>query len=36
MAKSMNFDVYNALDLLDNEQIFKELKFGVGDGSLQY
>lgn len=29
-------DVYNALDLCDNESVFKDLKFGAGDGYLQY
>jgi glycylpeptide N-tetradecanoyltransferase len=30
-------DVYNALNLMDNnDEIFKELKFGIGDGTLQY
>jgi glycylpeptide N-tetradecanoyltransferase len=28
--------VFNALDLLDNEEHLKELKFGIGDGHLQY
>ena len=32
-----NSDVYNALNLMDNnDEIFKELKFGIGDGTLQY
>ena len=30
-------DVYNALNLMDNnDELFKELKFGIGDGTLQY
>jgi hypothetical protein len=29
-------DVFNALDLMDNEQFLQTLKFGIGDGNLQY
>jgi len=36
MAKKMNYDVFNALDLMDNKQFLDELKFGIGDGDLQY
>lgn len=36
LAKGQNFDVFNALDIMDNMGVFKELKFGVGDGNLQY
>ena len=36
VAASKGYDVFNALDLLENETFLKELKFGVGDGSLQY
>lgn len=36
MAKSMGHDVYNALDIMENESILKDLKFGIGDGTLQY
>jgi len=35
-AKAQDFDVFNALDVLHNEQFLKELKFGIGDGALQY
>jgi glycylpeptide N-tetradecanoyltransferase len=28
--------VFNALDIMENEKILKELKFGVGDGNLHY
>lgn len=31
-----NFDVFNALDLMDNKEFLEPLKFGVGDGNLQY
>lgn len=31
-----DFDVFNALDLLDNKSFLEKLKFGVGDGNLQY
>lgn len=30
------FDVFNALDLMENSQFLDELKFGQGDGNLQY
>ena len=36
LAKNMKFDVFNALDILDNDGLLKELKFGVGDGNLHY
>jgi glycylpeptide N-tetradecanoyltransferase len=29
-------DVFNALDLMDNQEFLEELKFGIGDGTLQY
>ncbi|GKY94282.1 hypothetical protein MPSEU_000394000 [Mayamaea pseudoterrestris] len=29
-------DVFNALDLMDNAKFLEQLKFGVGDGNLQY
>ena len=32
----VGFDVFNALDLMDNKQFIEKLKFGVGDGNLQY
>ena len=32
----MGFDVFNALDLMDNKHFLEKLKFGVGDGFLQY
>ncbi|KAH9520312.1 Glycylpeptide N-tetradecanoyltransferase 2 [Bulinus truncatus] len=35
-AKNMGFDVFNALDLMDNKDFLEKLKFGVGDGFLQY
>ncbi|CAD5111833.1 DgyrCDS1101 [Dimorphilus gyrociliatus] len=35
-AKNMDFDVFNALDLMENKKFLEELKFGVGDGNLQY
>jgi len=31
-----NFDVFNALDLQDNASVLSNLKFGPGDGKLQY
>jgi glycylpeptide N-tetradecanoyltransferase len=36
IAKQKDFDVFNALDILDNETLLKELKFGIGDGNLHY
>lgn len=36
MAKKLKFDVFNALHLMDNEKFLEPLKFGIGDGSLQY
>ncbi|KAL8560348.1 Glycylpeptide N-tetradecanoyltransferase 2 [Nucella lapillus] len=36
IAKNMGFDVFNALDLMENKQFLEKLKFGVGDGFLQY
>ncbi|ETN63435.1 n-myristoyl transferase [Anopheles darlingi] len=35
-AKNLGFDVFNALDLMDNKQFLMPLKFGIGDGNLQY
>jgi hypothetical protein len=32
----MGFDVFNALDLMENKEFLEKLKFGVGDGFLQY
>ena len=31
-----DFDVFNALDLMDNAEFLEKLKFGIGDGNLQY
>jgi len=36
IAKRNDFDVFNALDLMDNKEFLKELKFGEGDGNLNY
>ncbi|XP_035902563.1 glycylpeptide N-tetradecanoyltransferase [Anopheles stephensi] len=35
-AKNLGFDVFNALDLMDNQKFLTALKFGIGDGNLQY
>ena len=35
-AKAEGFDVFNALDLMENQEIFEPLKFGIGDGVLHY
>ena len=36
VAKRNDFDVFNALDVMQNETFLKELKFGPGDGKLHY
>ncbi|KAF5805376.1 putative glycylpeptide N-tetradecanoyltransferase [Helianthus annuus] len=36
VAKKKGYDVFNALDVMENESFLKELKFGPGDGQLQY
>ncbi|EFJ15161.1 hypothetical protein SELMODRAFT_234338 [Selaginella moellendorffii] len=36
MAKRCDYDVFNALDIMHNEDFLKELKFGPGDGHLHY
>eukprot|EP01091_Cochliopodium_minus_P020187 TRINITY_DN8733_c0_g1_i1.p1 TRINITY_DN8733_c0_g1~~TRINITY_DN8733_c0_g1_i1.p1 ORF type:complete len:453 (-),score=129.79 TRINITY_DN8733_c0_g1_i1:75-1433(-) len=35
-ARNENFDVFNCLDLMENEKFLKPLKFGSGDGNLLY
>lgn len=35
-AKELGYDVFNALDIMENQEVFHELKFGVGDGFLHY
>jgi len=36
IAKSKGFDVFNCLNLMDNDDILDDLKFGKGDGLLNY
>lgn len=36
LAKQQDFDVFSALDVMENESFLKDLKFGIGDGYLQY
>ena len=36
VAKNEGFDVFNALDIMDNESVFSNLLFSKGDGSLKY
>ncbi|KAG4302683.1 hypothetical protein PCK1_001038, partial [Pneumocystis canis] len=36
IAKKMNFDVFNALTLMDNPFFLENQKFGPGDGKLNY
>jgi glycylpeptide N-tetradecanoyltransferase len=35
-ARNEGMDVFNCLDLMDNKEFLKPLKFGAGDGNLQY
>jgi glycylpeptide N-tetradecanoyltransferase len=35
-ARQHEFDVFNALNVMENDTFLKELKFGIGDGFLQY
>jgi len=35
-AKLEGFDVFNALNVMENESFLEDLKFGPGDGCLQY
>lgn len=36
LARNDKFDVFNALDIMDNKPVFEELHFGVGNGNLYY
>lgn len=36
LAKNEGFDVYNALNVMENSTVFTDLLFGQGDGSLKY
>jgi len=36
LAHQQGFDVFNALDVMENDTFLKPLKFGIGDGHLQY
>jgi glycylpeptide N-tetradecanoyltransferase len=36
LAKNKGFDVFNCLAIHDNQTFLKELKFGAGDGNLQF
>ncbi|KAI8919892.1 acyl-CoA N-acyltransferase [Powellomyces hirtus] len=36
LARKENFDVFNCLDLMQNQSFLDELKFGRGDGNLHY
>lgn len=36
LARNEGADVFNALDLMENEPVFSSLQFGAGDGWLQY
>jgi len=36
VAKQKGHDVFNALDLMNNQSFLRDLKFGMGDGNLHY
>jgi glycylpeptide N-tetradecanoyltransferase len=36
LAKEADFDVFNALDLMENAEFIEPLLFGQGDGYLHY
>ncbi|CAK0785601.1 glycylpeptide N-tetradecanoyltransferase [Coccomyxa viridis] len=36
LAAKKGHDVFNALDIFENDKILKDLKFGIGDGRLRY
>jgi glycylpeptide N-tetradecanoyltransferase len=36
LAKNEGFDLYSALNVMDNESIFQDLMFGIGSNSLKY
>jgi len=36
LAHNQGFDVFNALNICENDEFLKNLKFGIGDGHLQY
>jgi len=36
LANNEEFDVFNCLNIMDNEEILKDLKFSQGDGNLHY
>lgn len=36
LARNRGMDVFNALNLMENEQFLADLMFGVGDGKLRY
>lgn len=35
-AKNLGYDVFNVLDIMDNQNVFEDLRFSAGDGYLQY
>jgi glycylpeptide N-tetradecanoyltransferase len=36
LANQRSFDVFNALNVMENADFLEKLKFGIGDGNLQY
>lgn len=36
MARDAGYDVFNALDVMENNEFLDQLKFAIGDGHLHY
>lgn len=36
IAKKKGYDVFNALDIMENKKVFEDHHFGIGDGNLHY
>lgn len=36
LANNAGFDVFNCLNVMDNQEFLEDLKFGAGDGALHY
>jgi len=36
IAKELGYDVFNALDVMENDEFLSQLKFNIGDGHLHY
>lgn len=35
-ARDLGFDVFNALDVMENGSVLEDLKFSIGEGHLHY